>query len=403
MRAAIAISVLLIACHGDADAKQEAAASRRVQLVYDIDLDLVVNDLAAEARRDLAADLGASAKSIAISATGEVEVTPSDPTKQLEIHDEIERSYRDQATWRTCDRSAVALCFEMSDSVVTAAKRAALARAVTTIQKRLVASKLDGVTVIAKGQQIVVELPVVEAAVLEGMRSMIAKKGGVELKVVDDGSDYMRRLFAHVAGDPQTGAAADRSATAAGVRAEVETWSPDIGPSHTDYYLVAGDKRAIERYVAELGAADPTFEVPDDRELGYERIEPKKPGDPVKVRSYYLERAASLDGSAIAKAQVAFDPVTNRPTVSVELGRKGARDFAELTTRIAGKKLATVVDGMVASAPVVMGPIRGGRLSITMGGADPAAMQRAATDLVAVLESGALPAPLRLASQRLVP
>ena len=124
----------------------------------------------------------------------------------------------------------------------------------------------------------------------------------------------------------------------------------------------------------------------------------------MKWRSYYLERATSLTGAAIEDAHAATDPAANDwPIVKVELTRKGARDFDDLTTRIAGKKLATIVDGSITSAPVVLGPIHGGRLWIAMGGSDRAAAQRAAEGLAVVLRTGALPSPLVLATMQPVP
>ena len=83
------------------------------------------------------------------------------------------------------------------------------------------------------------------------------------------------------------------------------------------------------------------------------------------------------------------------PGVMLEFDRDGAHTFGELTTRITGKKLATILDGTVRSAPIIMGPIRGGRASISLGaGTD----VHVAKELALVLEVGALPAPLVEAS-----
>jgi protein-export membrane protein SecD len=60
-----------------------------------------------------------------------------------------------------------------------------------------------------------------------------------------------------------------------------------------------------------------------------------------------------------------------------------------------GRKMAILLDDKITSAPVIEGRI-GARGRITLGGfGDPFAMQQEAKDLVAVLRSGALPAPLR--------
>jgi preprotein translocase subunit SecD len=56
--------------------------------------------------------------------------------------------------------------------------------------------------------------------------------------------------------------------------------------------------------------------------------------------------------------------------------------------------MAIILDERVASAPTIQGPITGGSSTITMGGGDPVQLQREANDLVNVLRTGALPAPL---------
>ncbi|NJM91061.1 MAG: hypothetical protein HC863_02010 [Myxococcales bacterium] len=75
--------------------------------------------------------------------------------------------------------------------------------------------------------------------------------------------------------------------------------------------------------------------------------------------------------------------------------------FGDLTAQVVGKKVATILDDRVKSAPIINGAIRGGRASITMGGSDPQRQERDANDLVGVLKTGSLPAPLKEASVRL--
>jgi hypothetical protein len=69
---------------------------------------------------------------------------------------------------------------------------------------------------------------------------------------------------------------------------------------------------------------------------------------------------------------------------------------------VAGRKLATLLDGNIKSAPIINGPIRGGRASITMGGGDQSHMERERSELVAVIGAGAMP-PLREESAREFP
>lgn len=188
---------------------------------------------------------------------------------------------------------------------------------------------------------------------------------GLAFVVVDDASDYMKRMFQRV-GSGKDGAATDPDAIAAGVRCDRDTWRIDDSRySFVDYYFIAADRGAIERYVAKLAASDPAFRVPDDHELVFENIDGKT------WRSYYVFKQRELDHRAVQNASVSFDPNTHRPLVLLDLTADGARAFEDLTSRIVGKKLATLLDGTVRSAPIIMGTIRGGRLSITMGDGDP--------------------------------
>jgi len=70
-----------------------------------------------------------------------------------------------------------------------------------------------------------------------------------------------------------------------------------------------------------------------------------------------------------------------------------------MTGKNVGKKMAIILDDKVASAPVIQSRIGGGRSTITMGGGNPNDVQREAQDLVNVLKTGSLPAPLRVDSE----
>ncbi len=154
--------------------------------------------------------------------------------------------------------------------------------------------------------------------------------------------------------------------------------------------------QVIQRYVDALAAKDPKFKVPEDHQLSYEYEEPVS-GDDLRPfwRSYYLWRAVRLTGTAIVNAQGSFEPTTGRAVVLLDFNRFGGRVFGDLTSEIVGQKLAAILDDKVKSAPTINGAIKGGRASITMGGADADRQLRDRDDLVNVLKTGSLPAPLR--------
>ena len=118
-------------------------------------------------------------------------------------------------------------------------------------------------------------------------------------------------------------------------------------------------------------------------------------------RGYYsligVRRQVELTGDVITEARPTFDQHTNQPEVSMSMNRQGARTWARITGANIGQPIAIALDGVIYSYPVVQGQITGGRSSITG-----LASSAEAEDLVIILMSGALPAPLEIVQERTV-
>ena len=112
---------------------------------------------------------------------------------------------------------------------------------------------------------------------------------------------------------------------------------------------------------------------------------------------YGVRDNAELTGEVIEEASIQFDPTTNVPEVSMGMNSEGARVWSRITGANIGKPIAIVLDGYVVSYPNVSTKITGGNSSIT--GLENVAE---AEDLVNILLSGALPAPLRIMEERTV-
>ena len=104
-----------------------------------------------------------------------------------------------------------------------------------------------------------------------------------------------------------------------------------------------------------------------------------------------------LSGDVITDARVDFDQTTNQPLVSMTMNSEGARIWSRLTGGNVGKNVAIVLDGVVYSYPTVIGKIAGGSSQITGLGS-----RAEAEDIVTVLKSGALPAPVNIVEERTV-
>ncbi|GIV58426.1 MAG: protein translocase subunit SecD [Rhodothermaceae bacterium] len=115
---------------------------------------------------------------------------------------------------------------------------------------------------------------------------------------------------------------------------------------------------------------------------------------------YYLvgvREEVELDGSVITDARVDFDQFTNQPEVTMAMNSEGARTWSRLTGANVGRNVAIVLDGVVYSYPVINERIPSGRTSITG-----LASREEAQDIVTVLKSGALPAPVDIVEERTV-
>jgi len=169
------------------------------------------------------------------------------------------------------------------------------------------------------------------------------------------------------------------------VDAEPDQWRPEQGGGPIfDYYLHGTSRAAIEQLVAD--AERQGWHLPAGTHFAYEYRDRDH-----DWRSYVIDDAVALDGGAIANAIGGYDPNTNRPIVMLEFTREGSFMFGDLTARIVGHKLATVLDGEVKSAPIINSAIRGGRAQITMGGGDALKQEKERDALVHTLGSGVLP------------
>jgi preprotein translocase subunit SecD len=110
-----------------------------------------------------------------------------------------------------------------------------------------------------------------------------------------------------------------------------------------------------------------------------------------------VRNQVELTGDVISEARVAFEPTTNAAEVSMTMNSEGARRWSRITGANIGRPVAIVLDGYVYSYPTVQNKINNGRSSISgLGGVEEA------EDLVNILLSGALPAPLDIIEERTV-
>ncbi len=172
-----------------------------------------------------------------------------------------------------------------------------------------------------------------------------------------------------------------------------------VRPGEMNHEVQFDSVRLIQDLVA-----DSLFQqmVPAGWQLALERADA---ADPRADRALHvLSSAVELSGGDLAKAKVEYgsststDPrVANKPYVSIEMKREGARKFERVTADNVGKRLAIVLDGVVYSAPNIQERIGGGRAQITGR-----FTSSEANELAIVLNTGNLIAPIKPISTSII-
>ncbi len=407
-----------------------------LHIVYGVDLDRVIDDKAGEIKRDLDERLAEAKIKAEIktprSPIGSVFVIVEKPEDKAKIDSKLLADYSDSLDRVSCPSTLPAdraVCLRVSSDYADKIQKSAIDQAIKTIKDRVDRFGIAEASVVRKGYQIIVELPGADKAGIERLKRIIDRTALLEFKVVQNDNPYMGQVKNHVDNDPK--------AKELGITVEPDQWETEKNGVMHDWYLKAKDatpvlptaeaalhgcvdeknkqsegfykcplsgRKILEDYVAKL---PPELAVPGDSQLSYEKEQRDadtaaltKTTPEMTWRSYLVNRTAQLTGTGVSQADVTWNPTTNRPEVLVSFNRKGGRDFADLTTKNVGRKMAIILDEEVSSAPHIVGPITGGKSTISMGGGrDNAKVQKDAQDLVNVLRTGALPAPLKQESE----
>lgn len=163
--------------------------------------------------------------------------------------------------------------------------------------------------------------------------------------------------------------------------------------------VVLGEVEAQDTAAFNAMIRDP--EVLDMLPRNIELLYHSRPSDPnASIESFAVLGVnvnEELSGETIVDARVDFDQTTNQPLVAMTMNSEGSRIWSRLTGANVGKNVAIVLDGVVYSYPTVISKITGGNSQITGLGS-----RAEAEDVVTVLKSGALPAPVNIVEERTV-
>jgi preprotein translocase subunit SecD len=294
---------------------------------------------------------------------------------------------------REISRSDKDIVLEVKQDFLEQIRETAVQQARETIENRVDGLGLREASVTAQSTDIIVEVPGADQATFDRIREIITKTARLEFQILDDEAKFIDGL----------------TPLPEGITRETEVVSAGVSnPQVATSYLVAKGKEARKTLTDYIDSLKTSGKVPDDHELligeaEYVQDTPRKQGE-TAYRTYYLFARAEVTGQAIEDAFVANDPQQGgKPYVAINFNSSGADQFKELTGRNVKRRMAIVLDDVVASAPVIQSEIGGGHCSITMGGFKPYnEILNEANDLVVVLKAGALPVPIRAANEQMI-
>jgi len=354
-----------------------------IHLVYEVEVDKAVSDKADRLASDIEERL-IKDKKVKVKITREgrddIIVTMQKPSDLKVIDKKFLADYRSNLDEVERNQGAGTLRLRMDAEYVEEVQDYALRQGIETIRGRVDKFGVSEPSIRAKGRDIVVELPGLGKKDFERVKKIIGRTAQLEFKMCDDESDFMTR-------------AAGKIKKGGPIEVRNDSYDGKQRGTVVYTYLQSKDKKALQAFID-------TLDVPKTHMimLGEEQAKDEKGNDlPEKVwRTYYVHRRAELTGEYITDAEVQWDERTGRPEVGLNFDRNGAAIFERVSGDHVGERLAIILDEKVNSAPVFQGRIGGGRARITLGGfKNPMALQQEAKDLVAVLRTGALPAPLR--------
>ncbi|MCH8245641.1 MAG: protein translocase subunit SecD [Bacteroidetes bacterium] len=284
----------------------------------------------------------------------------------------------------------------------------AVARAIEIIRDRVDRYGVTEPSIQKQGtRRIIVELPGIDDP--KRIRALLKGTAHLEFRLMAEPAELTRSLqrvieyYEEVPDSTETLAGADSTfdiadlldqGTGGSGNALIDVMQP-IGQSVTFGRVTEQDTAAVNLLLSDPRVVDL---LPANTTLMYTSSPVGTTDEGIEVYDLLGVRIeVELGGEVITDARVDFDQLTNSPEVTMVMNSEGARTWARLTGANVGKNIAIVLDGVVYSYPNVMGRITGGRSNIS--GLE---SRDEASDIVTVLKSGALPAPVEIVEERTV-
>ncbi|MGV8928647.1 MAG: protein translocase subunit SecD [Brevundimonas sp.] len=243
---------------------------------------------------------------------------------------------------------------------------------------------------------------------LQAMRTLTQTNGGLSDRTVTrQGAERIRYAYTDVAMGAMASDAVAQSIEV--VRRRVDksgTKEISITRQGADRIVIQApgqsDPEALERIIGQT--AQLTFQMVDVDNSVQDALAGAIPPDSELIPGaddsgaafYLVKRRVLVSGENLTKAEVTSDQ-NNQTAIGFRFDGAGARRFGEATAANIGRPFAIILDGKVISAPTIISAITGGTGQITGS-----YTIQEASEMVNLLNGGALPAPLKVEERRTV-
>ncbi|HMC95576.1 MAG TPA: hypothetical protein VKO16_12475, partial [Polyangia bacterium] len=173
-----------------------------LHLVYEVNVDKAVaskvDRMSSDLEDRLRKDKGVADLTITREGRDDIVIAFKPPGDQVKLDDSILRDYRKALDIVARDPVAGVVRLRLEPDQVEEVRDYALRQGIETIRGRVDKFGVAEPTIIKKGTDIIVELPGLKSADFERIKSIIGRTAQLEFKIVDDGSEYMKKVAATV-------------------------------------------------------------------------------------------------------------------------------------------------------------------------------------------------------------
>jgi preprotein translocase subunit SecD len=307
---------------------------------------------------------------------------------------------------REVSRAGREVVLEISEERVTELRELAVEQAKETIKQRITEAGIGEANVRAQDIDIIVEIPGADEADFGRIREIISQTAHLQFMITDDRAPVWTNLDGLPEGIRQTRDLQPfLMVDGPGPCPEgVEPDAPDgqcKGRTRLEHFIetLQREQRIQPGRVLAIGRVDVDIDETDDQDDESAQEEP----DQWRTWGLFAQppNAEPVGGEHLSEASVGQGQ-QSEPVVNFQMNPDGARRMGQLTSQNLQKRMAIVLDGVVTSAPTIQSTITA-RGQITLGGfRDFNTINDEARDLVIVLRSGALAAPIEPQNEQLI-